>query len=249
RQVALDLAAAGARAVLLARRKDLLDRLAGEIRSAGGSAEVFPCDVSDSETYRKTARAILDAGPVDILVNNAGYGFVGPFLRYSPEEVERLMRTNFHGAVLGVFHFAPAMKERGAGHIVNLASLAGLVPVPYLGAYSASKFALVALSQTLRFELAPYGVGVSAVCPGAVDTPFFEAHPSFRRPKGQRRGRAVSAARVSRDVLAAIRKNRSLVSFPGTLSFWVAAMRTIPGLQNLALGLYARRAARAYREA
>ncbi|MFQ5912473.1 MAG: SDR family NAD(P)-dependent oxidoreductase [Nitrospinota bacterium] len=246
RQLALDLVREGAKAVLVARRTELLKDVQGEIRSAGGDAEVYPCDVSDSEKYQETARFILEAGPVDVLINNAGYGFAGPFLRYSPAEVERLMRTNFMGAVLGVSAFAPGMKERGMGHIVNLASMAGLIPVPYLGAYSATKFALAALSQALRHELAPFGVGVSTICPGAVDTPFFEAHPSLSKPRGLRRARAITGARVSRGVLTAIRKNQGLVIFPRSLSFLAVVMRIVPGLQSLALAFYARRAARAY---
>ncbi len=246
RELALDLAREGAQSVLLARRKDLLESLQEEIRSEGGGAEVYPCDVSDSESYQKTAGAVLAAGPVDILINNAGYGFAGPLLKYSPAEVERLMRTNFLGAVAGVSAFAPGMKKRRSGHIVNVASVAGLISPPYLGAYAASKFALVAMSRALRFELAPFGVGVSTSCPGTVDTPFFDTHPSLRIAGRSPSGRVLTATQVSRKVILAIRRNRGLVVIPHRLALVVALTRMVPGLLEAGLAVYARRAANSF---
>jgi hypothetical protein len=238
----LDLSRQGAETVLVARRKDLLESLEEEIRSAGGKGRSWPCDVADIEGYTRMAGEILEAGPVDILINNAGFGFAGPLLRYPPDEIDRLMRTNFLGAVSGISAFAPAMKARGSGHIVNLASVAGLLAPPYLAAYSASKFAMVAMSRALRFELAPFGVGVSTVCPGVVETPFFDTHPSLRvRPRS---GPVLSAAQVSRETLRAIRKNRGLVVIPRSLAVGLTIARAVPGLLNAGLGVYARWAAR-----
>ena len=248
RQLALDLAREGAGPVLLARRTDLLERVREEILEAGGTAEVFPCDVSDNENVQETAGAILAAGPVDILINNAGYGFTGPLLRYGPDEIERLMRTNYLGAVYGISAFAPQMKKRRSGHIVNVASVAGLVAPPFSGAYAASKFALVAMSRALRYELAPFSVGVSTICPGTVETPFFDTHPSLRKGVQSRKGPVMTAAQVSRKVLAAIRANRGLVVMPFSLACMMLLARTIPGLLEAGMAFYARRAGKLYKK-
>jgi short-subunit dehydrogenase len=248
RQLALDLAREGATPVLLARRAGLLERLREEIAEAGGEAEVFPCDVSDNESVRETAGAILAAGPVDILINNAGFGFAGPLLRSSPEEIERLTRTNYLGAVYCIFAFAPRMKRRWSGHIVNVASVAGLIPPPFLGAYAASKFAMVAMSRALRHELAPFRVGVSTICPGTVKTPFFDTHPSLRKPARFRKGPTLTAAQVSRKVLAAIRANRGLVVMPFSLACMALLARMVPGLLEAGLAVYARAAAKLDKE-
>lgn len=248
RQLALDLAREGAKPVLLARREELLKRLEEEIHAAGGVAEVFPCDVSDKDKVREAAEAILATGPVDILINNAGYGFSGPLLKYSPEEIERLTQTNYLGAVYCLCAFVPQMKKRRAGHVVNVASVAGLFPPPYVSSYSATKFAMVAMSLAIRPELAPFGVGVTTICPGVVDTPFFDTHPSLRKPGQSRRGRVLTAAQVSQKTLSAIRRNRGLVIMPVSLAFVVRVMWAVPGLLGLALSIYARMARKLFSE-
>ena len=123
RQLALDLAREGARLILLARRADRLVDVRTEIRAAGGEAEVFPCDVADLGGVSEDREKGLVGGAVDLLINNAGYGFTGALIGYRPEEIERLTRTNYLGAVYGVLAFAPDMRKRQAGHIVNLASV------------------------------------------------------------------------------------------------------------------------------
>ena len=240
KQLALDLAREGAKLILLARRADRLVDVRTEIRAAGGEAEVFPCDVADLEAFRRTAERILSGGAVDLLINNAGYGFTGALIGYRPEEIERLTRTNYLGAVYGVLAFAPDMRKRRAGHIVNLASVAGLIAPPYLAAYSASKFAMVAMSRALRYELAPYGVGVTTVCPGVVDTPFFDTHPSLKVTGKYRKGPVLSASQVSRKTIRAIRSNRAQVVLPASLAVMVILTKIIPGLLSLSLSIYAK---------
>ncbi len=240
RQLALDLAKHGAQPVLLARREELLRQLEEEILAMGGLAEVFPCDVSDLDKVRETAGAILATAPVDILINNAGYGFSGPLLKYSPEEIERLTQTNYLGAVYCICAFVPEMKKRRTGHVVNIASVAGLFPPPYGSSYSATKFAMVAMGLSIRPELAPFGVGVTTICPGWVDTPFFDTHPSLRKPGQSRWGRVLTAAQVSQKTLSAIHHNRGLVIMPVSLAFVVRVMWAIPGLLGLALSIYAK---------
>lgn len=109
-------------------------------------------------------------GPIDLLVNNAGISFDGlEIVDTAPETFEQVLAINLMGVVNGVAVVGPGMRERRRGHIVNTASVMGLLPgLAGMGAYSASKSAVVALSEALRAEMKPYGVGVSVLCPGLV---------------------------------------------------------------------------------
>jgi len=164
------LAARGLRITIADILPDLLDRVLAE------RADQFRCvllDVRDREGWsRAKAEAELAFGPVDVLVNNAGIAPDGrPFADMNPESFDRVLGINLVGVANGVFAFAGAMRERGAGHIVNTASVGGLsMPGPGLGGYAVAKYGVVALSETAREELASYGVGVSVLCPDFVLT-------------------------------------------------------------------------------
>ena len=245
RQIALDLARKGARTVLIARNRDRLDAVRCEIeKETGREPEVFTLDVGDGKAYQGVARQILERGPVHLLINNAGWGFSGPFLAYRTDEVESMMKTNYLGAVHGIAAFAPGMKEAGGGHIVNIASVAGLIATPYQAAYCATKHALVALGRALRLELAPHGVRVITICPGVVETPFFDAHPSFSKMRKFRRGPILTPEEVSRAVLRALRRNRPLVMVPRLLWAAVLLSHLLPGPFSLFMAWYARKVAR-----
>lgn len=150
-------------------------------------------DVCDRANW---ARAKEDAeqkfGPVDILVNNAGVPPDGnKFVDLDPAMFDRLVAVDFTGVLNGILAFARDMQARGAGHIVNNASMVGLTSgIPGMGAYAAAKAAVVSMSESLRVELAPHGVGVSVLCPGAVATPFTrsETREGLTAPGGGRPG-------------------------------------------------------------
>jgi NAD(P)-dependent dehydrogenase (short-subunit alcohol dehydrogenase family) len=130
-------------------------------------------DTRDREGWtRAKAEAEAAFGPVDILVNNAGIAPNGqPFAEMDPESFDRIVAINLTGIVNGVFAFAADMRERGRGHIVNTSSQAGLITtVPGVGAYSVAKFGVTALTEALRAELKPFGVGVTGLFPGYVQT-------------------------------------------------------------------------------
>jgi NAD(P)-dependent dehydrogenase (short-subunit alcohol dehydrogenase family) len=130
-------------------------------------------DTRDRDAWQE-ARAKSESafGPVDILVNNAGISPNGrEFADMDPESFDRILAINLVGIVNGVFAFAADMRERGRGHIVNTSSQAGLTAgIPGVGAYSVAKFGVTALSECLRVEMAPHGIGVSVLCPGYVQT-------------------------------------------------------------------------------
>jgi len=173
--VAAELAARGARVVIVSRSGDEIAAVAAEIRRAGGDAEAMPCDVADPEAIERLARAAGERlGQVDILVNNAGIASSAPLHRQSLEEWRRLFAVNVEGTFVATRAFLPGMLARGWGRIVNLASVAGRTGAAYIAAYTASKHAVVGLTRALAAEVAHQGVTVNAVCPGYVATPMTE---------------------------------------------------------------------------
>jgi len=138
----------------------------------------IPLDVTDRERWREVAEEI---GPVHILVNNAGVSVFGPTDAASYADYDWIMGVNFGGVVNGLVTFVPRMKALGGGgHIVNVASMAAYLPGPQAGIYTASKFAVRGLTECLRFNLAPYGIGVSLVCPALTRTRAWDS--ALKRP-------------------------------------------------------------------
>ena len=183
RALALQLARGGARVALVARREAELEVLAGEIRAVGAEARVLPCDVADrAASQAACARAERDWGGVDLLVNNAGYGRHRRFVDSDLEDIERMMRVNYLGAVHFSKALLPGMLERRRGWIVFVASVAGKIASPDESAYAATKFALVGLASALSLELEDAGVHVLTVCPGVIRTPFFDDEALSRLP-------------------------------------------------------------------
>lgn len=145
----------------------------------GGRALPVVTDVSDAAALGALASRTLDHfGRVDVIVNNAGIasGDGQPLWRTNPEEWQRIVAVNLFGVVHGIQAFVPHLVTARAGHVVNVASLAGLTAAPFGGAYCASKHAVVAVSETLRGELEVLGlpIGVTVACPGLVRTPLGE---------------------------------------------------------------------------
>jgi len=174
-------------------------------------------DVTSDQSVQACVEGLwARTGRIDVLVNNAGYLMVGAVEEFALEEAKALFETNFFGVVRMILAVAPRMRQQRDGSIVNLSSLAGLVPLPFWGYYSASKFAVEGLTEALREELRPFGVRVCAVEPGAIKTALYagpkahstEAYASRRArfEKAMRQfeeeapGPGVVAERVSRIV-------------------------------------------------
>lgn len=146
-----------------------------EAAGGAGTASAWTCDVADAAAVAELAAGVQDGGPVDVLVNNAGVGVAGPFLDASVADWDWLMGINLDGVAYGCHAFGPAMVERGRGHVVNVASGAAYMMSRDMAAYCASKAAVVAFSRCLRADWASRGVGVSAICPGVINTPIATA--------------------------------------------------------------------------
>ena len=140
---------------------------------------MVPLDVRSDESVRT---CVAEVGRLDVLVNNAGYAVTGAAEETSLEEAKAQFETNFFGIVRMVNAVLPGMRAAGAGKIINLSSLAGNTAIPYSGFYSASKFAVEGYSEALWYEVGPFGISVSLVEPGFVNTPIVEASPVAARP-------------------------------------------------------------------
>jgi all-trans-retinol dehydrogenase (NAD+) len=176
RLMALKIATRGGRLILWDVNQPGLDALAAELADQHRSVRAYRCDLADREAIRAVAARVLEeCGPVDVLINNAGIVAGKPLLAASDEEILRTFSVNTLATIWMVRAFLPAMLERGSGHIVNIASTAGLVGLPRLTAYVASKFAVVGFDEALRTELKRQGAPIvtTIVCPYFIDTGMF----------------------------------------------------------------------------
>ncbi|SHF38704.1 hypothetical protein SAMN05443144_10828 [Fodinibius roseus] len=172
--VALNLAKKGARVILVARDRDKLREAANEIMNRNGEAHALICDVADGEMVRRICREIVKLyGNPDILINSAGFGVWKPFMDITEEEHRQMMDVNYWGTYYFIRELLPSMIEKKSGKIVNISSGSGKFALPVTSGYSASKFAVVGLSEALHRELLGTGVGVSCLNPGSVKTDFW----------------------------------------------------------------------------
>jgi NAD(P)-dependent dehydrogenase (short-subunit alcohol dehydrogenase family) len=228
--------------------------IADEIAAGrAGRVEAAPLDVRDAAAFAAlVARVVSEQGRVDLLFNNAGIGIGGDVEDLTQEHWDRVIDVNIRGVVNGVRAVYPHMLERGDGHIVNTASMAGLGPAPLLTPYAMTKHAVVGLSTSLRIEAADRGVRVSALCPGGIDTPLLDssgpadlAQGSFDVRRFLRRvlGKEQPAGDFAREALRGVAKNRGIVIAPARTRAAARVLRHAPRLGTLPM----RRAMRAER--
>jgi NAD(P)-dependent dehydrogenase (short-subunit alcohol dehydrogenase family) len=152
-----------------------LEEIRGLLRSTGAECRSYVADISDHVAVAEMAAEIRhEFGGLDVLVNNAAVFVWADFADTTLDDWDWLMGVNLWGPILTTNAFLPGMMERNSGHIVNVASLGGLVTMPTLSGYSTTKFGLVGLTETLQHELEPHGINVTLVCPGNIRTPIIE---------------------------------------------------------------------------
>jgi NAD(P)-dependent dehydrogenase (short-subunit alcohol dehydrogenase family) len=228
RALAGALAARGDTVVLADVDGDGAERAARELARQGpGTATAAAVDVRDASAVQALVDVTRDRhGRLDVMVNNAGIGVGGEARELLLAHWDRVIDVNLRGVVHGVHAAYPVMIEQGSGHIVNTASLAGLVPSPLLTPYAMTKHAVVGLSLSLRAEAAAYGVRVTVVCPGVVDTPILDkegpedllrptlltgrAREYFRRLQP----RFYPADQLAQDIARGLDRNSALVIAP-----------------------------------
>ncbi|MGA5262551.1 SDR family oxidoreductase [Streptomyces griseoincarnatus] len=243
RATALAFAEAGARVVAVDRDTGAALRTAGEARARGAAdAWAETADVADEQAVEKLAERVTAAhGVVDVLVNNAGVGLGGAFLDTTTEDWKRVLDVNLWGVIHGCLYFGRRMAERGqGGDIVNVASAAAFQPSRALPAYGASKAAVLMLSESLRAELAERGIGVTAVCPGFVNTGITSTARFAGTDAAEERRRRRKAARlyglrnyppekVAAAVLRAVVRDQAVVPVTPEARAAYALARWLPG--------------------
>jgi NAD(P)-dependent dehydrogenase (short-subunit alcohol dehydrogenase family) len=175
-------AGAGMKVVLSDIDERTLERSAADLKKVGAEVMAVPLDVTNRDDWARAARDVPAAmGPVQFLVNNAGVSTNGmAFDEISPQLWDRVVAINLTGVFNGMHYFLDGMVAAGGGHIVNTSSIGGLLGVPRLSPYCATKFAVVGLSESLRAELAEYGIGVSVLCPAGVRSRLWRTSRAVR---------------------------------------------------------------------
>lgn len=223
RALALGLAREGARVVVADRDEAGMARVIAAIRALGGEAIAVPTDVSERVQVLALAERVFSVfGKVHVVCNNAGVAVWGGLEEATHRDWQWVLGVNLWGVIHGVEAFVPRMiAQKEPGHILNTASMAGLIASQGLGVYNTSKYAVVGLSETLAKDLRPYGIGVSILCPIGVDTRIRESERN--RPAALRNettaggeamnliGRMLAPETVAEMALAAIRENRLYV--------------------------------------
>jgi NAD(P)-dependent dehydrogenase (short-subunit alcohol dehydrogenase family) len=229
RATALELARSGAKVAGCDTDEVGLARTMADCRALGAATLAATVDVGVAAEMEGFAEQVeRELGATFCLVNNAGVGVSGGFFDTEPADWEWLLRVNLYGTIHGTRAFAPLMRERGAGRIVNVASASGYCNLPGLCAYGTTKYAVVGLSEGLRAELLPSGVMVSVVCPGLIATSIVEtarirgagdAHSerALLQELYQRRGHAPET--VAKAIVGAAESGKALV--PVTSEAWL----------------------------
>jgi NAD(P)-dependent dehydrogenase (short-subunit alcohol dehydrogenase family) len=227
----------------------VLSDLRGGSFLPGSSEPVVELDVTDRDAFARVAADVRERhGSIDILVNNAGVACAGEAQRLPAELWDRTLDVNLRGAVNGILAVYPAMVERRRGRVVNVASLAGLVPLPLLVPYAMAKSGLVGLSTSLRPEAARYGVKVTVACPGPVETPLLDTGGSGGATFGVDARRYLTASggpALSPDVFAAavmrgMESNRAVIT-PGRARLVWGLVRFAPRLASRVIASNLRR--------
>lgn len=219
RALALACGRRGARLVICDVNEEGLARTETDLRNLGCEVLARRVDVSREGEVRELATAVhADVPAVDLLVNNAGVGLGGGFLDTRLEDWDWVLGINLRGVILGCHFFVPKMVERGrAGHVVNIASMAAFVPGAMLSAYSTAKCAVLGFSEALADELQWHGIGVTAACPGVIDTPIVDSSPmrgpqateeARRQAKAMFVRRGYTAERTAENILKAVQRGR-----------------------------------------
>ncbi|MCZ8517140.1 SDR family oxidoreductase [Paenibacillus filicis] len=226
--MARELSKRGAVPILMARREDKLKEAAGAVRGEHG---VYLLDVTSTEQVERTMREVIGRyGRIDLLINNAGYGVFDRFVDAPVTEFESMMDVNYMGTVRCTKSVLPHMLRQGSGHIVNIASMAGKIGSPKSSGYSASKHAVLGLTNCLRQELRGTGVYVTAVNPGPIDTPFFDkADPGGNYVKNVK-WFMLKPERVAGQVLAAVERRKPEIDLPLAAAAGVKLYQLFPRL-------------------
>jgi NAD(P)-dependent dehydrogenase (short-subunit alcohol dehydrogenase family) len=229
----------GMKVVMADVEKEALDREVSRLAAGGADVLGVRCDVRDAQSVAELAeRTLSHYGAVHVLLNNAGVAPAGPMLEATPEDWRWIVDVNVLGVAYGISTFGPILRAAGEGHIVNTASEAGLVTSAVLGMYSATKHAVVGMSESLYRELEDSPIGVSCLCPNLVRSKIFESERNRERAPDPTATQTaimaplreaiaamgISPSQVAGDIVEAIREQRFWI-FTHDLTPRAAAVR------------------------
>jgi NAD(P)-dependent dehydrogenase (short-subunit alcohol dehydrogenase family) len=225
-----ELASRGCEVVLADRQDELAGEVAKGIVGRGGRATAAALDVRDLASWQALVEAtIARSGHIDYLFNNAGIAVGGEIDAYAREDWDDVIDVNLRGVAYGIQAVYAQMRKQGSGHIVNTASVAGLVATPAEGVYAATKHGVVALTKALRVEAEGYGVRASVLCPGAIRTPILRGGKFGRSNMNNlteemmdrfwSRARPIEPEELARRAVDAVLRNEAIIVIP---SWWKA---------------------------
>ena len=213
---------AGARLALTARRADVLEGTAAAWRARGRDVMAAPADVSDRQAVHAAAHLVEEAwGGIDLAIFNAGFSKRIRVTEFNAQDFVDLYRVNVFGVMFGVEAVLPGMLRRGSGRIAAVGSLAGLRGAPTLIGYGSSKAAIIHAIDSLRFDLAPYGIGVTLINPGYVRTPL-TAKNTYWMP------RLTDADEAAAIIVRGLQHDRKEIHFPALFSRTLKLLRALP---------------------
>lgn len=239
RALAIELGRQGAIVAVSGRRQERLEEVAREVEAAGGRALAVPCDVTEeSDVVRAVSSVVDELGRLDLAIANAGFSVAGAVRDLSAEDWRRQLDTNVVGAAITARHALPHL-ERTKGRVALVGSVSALLPTPRMAAYTASKYALRAIGQTLSIELEGTGVSCTLVHPGFVESEIarvdnegrFDPSRKDRRPKQL----MWPADRAAREMLRAIRARKREHVFTGHGKLGAAIGQHMPGLAHFVM--------------
>ena len=224
RALALNLAMQCAHVVIADKDMARLEKTKRDFDAQNAKVTPIQCDVTKTADVEAMHEEVLQKfGRVDILVNSAGFAVYRTFADSSLEELLSLVDVNLKGVVHCTKIFLPTFLQARAGHIVNIASVGGVIPMPPGVAYAAAKRGVIALSEALRYELHDKGVRVSVICPGATATPLY-SHPTFVANADRKRRPKLSPEQVAAHITSVLVRPRGLTYVPTYYRFVVWAM-------------------------
>jgi NADP-dependent 3-hydroxy acid dehydrogenase YdfG len=239
--LATKLADGGAEVWIADRQLDAAQELAQRLGEGGAKAHAIELDVRDYPAFeRAIEEAVRQSGRIDYLFNNAGIGVGGEVDSYTLEDWNDVLDVNLHGVVHGIQAVYPLMIRQHSGHIVNTASLAGLVASPGAASYTAAKHAVVALSRALRLEAERHGIKVSVLCPGAIRTPILTGGKYGRMTKTGlsdeellkfwEQARPMAPEKLAERALRAVLRGDAIIVVPAWWKAWWYLERLSPAL-------------------
>jgi len=219
------LAARGSQVVLADRQLDLAEEMGDRLRDGGARVTAVELDVRDFAAFERLVQQTVDGhGRLDYLFNNAGIGIAGDLQLHEIQDWYEMLDVNLRGVIHGIQAAYSIMIRQGFGHIVNTASMAGLLPAPGCVGYAATKHAVVGLSESLRMEGAAAGVRVSVLCPGVIRTPILEdggrygrllrSLPAEFQRRMWRRLRPMDVDRFAKKAIRAVARNKAIIVIP-----------------------------------